>query len=90
MYDFWTNRTCAATTDPTEACTIGTYPAYVLKATTTQDVQAGVNFARDNNVRLYVTRFCQREHVCKLTTEITGLSRTRATTSWADRLARVP
>jgi hypothetical protein len=53
QWDFWTNRTCIPlTTNRATPCTIGTYPRYVVKAETVEDVQAGVNFARMNNVRL--------------------------------------
>ncbi|KAF8254011.1 FAD/FMN-containing isoamyl alcohol oxidase-like protein MreA [Wilcoxina mikolae CBS 423.85] len=55
QWDFWTNRTCIPlTADPNTPCTIGTYPRYVVKAETVEDVQAGVNFARMNNVRLVI------------------------------------
>jgi hypothetical protein len=52
LWDFWTNITCLPTTNPDERCSLGTYPEYVINATTVEDVQAGVNFARLNNVRL--------------------------------------
>lgn len=52
LWDFWTNRTCTTTTNPDSPCTIGTYPEYVLRAQKPEDVQAGINFARERNVRL--------------------------------------
>lgn len=52
-WDFWTNRTCVPTDDPTSGeCTRGAFPNYVIKAQSVKDVQAGVNFAKKNNVRL--------------------------------------
>ncbi|KAI5805293.1 FAD binding domain-containing protein [Peziza echinospora] len=53
-WDFWSNRTCTQTQDPNAPCTKGTYPEYVIKANTVADIQAGVNFARENNVRLII------------------------------------
>ena len=35
-------------------CTLGGYPVYVLNARHARDIQAGVNFARNMNVRLVV------------------------------------
>lgn len=52
FWNFWTNSTCLPTTDPKQPCTLGTYPNYVIDATTVEHVQAGVNFARENNIRL--------------------------------------
>ncbi|CAK7224069.1 hypothetical protein SBRCBS47491_005423 [Sporothrix bragantina] len=48
----WTNDTCLP--DPTLSCSGEGYPVYVVNATTPQHVQAAVNFARSNNVRLIV------------------------------------
>ncbi|KAI5858767.1 FAD binding domain-containing protein [Tricharina praecox] len=54
-WDFWTNRTCVPTDDPTSGeCTRGAFPNYVIKAQSVKDVQAGVNFAKKNNVRLVI------------------------------------
>lgn len=54
FWDVWTNNTCIPTTDPTQPCTIGTYPKYVIDAASVKHVQAGVKFARENNIRLYL------------------------------------
>ena len=35
-------------------CTLGGYPAYVIKAKTVFDIQSGINFARNDNLRLIV------------------------------------
>ncbi|KAG9253779.1 FAD binding domain-containing protein [Emericellopsis atlantica] len=52
MYDNAANWTCLP--DPKDPCTGEGYPAYVINATTTEHVKAGVDFARDNNIRLVV------------------------------------
>lgn len=36
------------------SCTTAGYPAYIISATNAADVQAGINFARDHNIRLIV------------------------------------
>lgn len=38
----------------TYPCSADGYPAYVIEAINTADVQAGVNFARNNNIRLVI------------------------------------
>ncbi len=47
--------TCYATTQ-TEGlnCTQGGFPVYVVNATTVKHVQIGLNFARNNNIRLVI------------------------------------
>ncbi|PVH96951.1 hypothetical protein DM02DRAFT_598423 [Periconia macrospinosa] len=35
-------------------CTIGGYPTYVLKTRSVLDIQLGINFARNNNIRLII------------------------------------
>ncbi|OAA56221.1 FAD-binding, type 2 [Niveomyces insectorum RCEF 264] len=51
-WDTWTNDTCLP--DPSLPCSGQGYPVYVINATTPQHVKAGVDFARENNVRLIV------------------------------------
>ena len=46
--------TCVATRDPEGNCTQGGFPTYVVNVTTAKHVQAGVNFARNKNVRLII------------------------------------
>jgi hypothetical protein len=46
------NDTCLP--DPQYPCSGTGYPQYVVNATSAAHVQAGVNFARENNVRLIV------------------------------------
>lgn len=36
------------------SCTLGGYPAYVIKAKTVSDIQCAINFARNDNLRLIV------------------------------------
>ncbi|KAI1125251.1 hypothetical protein F5Y10DRAFT_11963 [Nemania abortiva] len=51
----WTQgSTCVATLTPVGNCTRGGFPEYVVNATTAQHVQAAVNFARNNNIRLII------------------------------------
>ncbi|KFA46816.1 hypothetical protein S40293_05579 [Stachybotrys chartarum IBT 40293] len=52
MWDNWSNFTCLP--DPTMPCSGDGYPAFVVNATTVEHVKAGVDFARENNVRLVV------------------------------------
>ncbi|KAF1993953.1 FAD/FMN-containing isoamyl alcohol oxidase-like protein MreA [Amniculicola lignicola CBS 123094] len=35
-------------------CNFNGFPAYVIKAITVKDIQAGINFARNNNIRLVI------------------------------------
>jgi hypothetical protein len=51
-YNNWNNDTCLP--DPTVPCSDIGYPVYVINASTSAQVQAGVNFARQHNVRLNV------------------------------------
>lgn len=36
------------------ACTLGGYPSYVIRATTVSDIQTGINFARNDGIRLVI------------------------------------
>ncbi|GME41021.1 putative FAD binding domain protein [Neofusicoccum parvum] len=48
-------RTCLPTgVNVTSTCTLGGYPSYVVNATTSSQIQAAVNFARNAGVRLVV------------------------------------
>lgn len=48
----YNDETCLP--DSTEPCSGHGYPRYVITAQTVQDVQAGVNFARETGVRLVI------------------------------------
>lgn len=46
--------TCMPAINATGTCTQGGFPVYVVNATTVKHVQAAVNFARNNNIRLVI------------------------------------
>lgn len=51
----WTEgNTCVAALNAQGNCTQGGFPVYVVNATTVKHVQAAVNFARNNNIRLVI------------------------------------
>ncbi|KAI1340746.1 hypothetical protein F5Y15DRAFT_422618 [Xylariaceae sp. FL0016] len=52
LWTYFTNDTCRPTENPTESCTLGFYGIYVIMAKTKEHIKAGVDFARDNNLRL--------------------------------------
>ncbi|KAF6834548.1 FAD binding domain-containing protein [Colletotrichum plurivorum] len=52
MWDNWSNGTCLP--DAAYVCRPGGYSAYVVNATTPEHVKRGIDFARENNVRLIV------------------------------------
>lgn len=45
---------CPLTDDPTTPCTLGYYGVYVVEALEKSHIKAGIDFARDNNLRLVV------------------------------------
>ncbi|KAJ3488678.1 hypothetical protein NLJ89_g11589 [Agrocybe chaxingu] len=55
MWTYWTNDTCSLYSfNPSASCTRGYYGDYVILAKTREHIQAGVNFARDRNLRLVI------------------------------------
>ncbi|KAL7274198.1 hypothetical protein RUND412_002913 [Rhizina undulata] len=54
MAPIFSNNTCLPSDDPTTSCTIGFYPVYAINVSDYTHVQAGINFARENNIRLVV------------------------------------
>ncbi|TFK20086.1 FAD binding domain-containing protein [Coprinopsis marcescibilis] len=50
----WTNNTCLPTTNRNAQCTIGYLPKYVILAKKREHIKAGIDFARNNNVRLII------------------------------------
>ncbi|EAA34375.3 hypothetical protein GE21DRAFT_3623 [Neurospora crassa] len=54
LWTYFTNDTCRPTSNPSDPCTLGSYGVYVIMATKASHIQAGVNFARRNNLRLIV------------------------------------
>jgi hypothetical protein len=51
-WDNWNNDFCIP--DPTAPCSGEGYPVYVINATCREDVKHGIDFGRENNVRLIV------------------------------------
>ncbi len=54
LWTYFTNDTCRPTTNPSDTCTLGYYGPLVITAKTVAHIQAGINFARDNNLRLII------------------------------------
>lgn len=54
MWPLYEGRTCMPTNDPSGTCTLGGYPSYSIKATNVAQIQLGVNFARNMNLRLVI------------------------------------
>ncbi|KAL2167350.1 hypothetical protein VTG60DRAFT_1383 [Thermothelomyces hinnuleus] len=54
LWTYFTNDTCVSTQNPTDKCTLGYYGVYVINETKLQHVKAGIDFARQNNIRLVV------------------------------------
>ncbi|KAF2200040.1 FAD-binding domain-containing protein, partial [Delitschia confertaspora ATCC 74209] len=54
LWPLYTNNTCLPSSDPSKTCTKGFYPEYVIMATKKEHIKAGVDFARENNLRLLI------------------------------------
>jgi len=54
LWTFWTNETCLPFPSPNVTCTRGYYGDYVLMAKTKEHIKAGIDFARENNLRLVI------------------------------------
>lgn len=54
MWRYFTNATCNITPDPTEPCTLGYYGVYVVLAQEADHVKAGLDFAREHDLRLII------------------------------------
>ena len=54
FWPYWTNETCPLMTNASASCTRGYYAKYVIMAKTKYHIKAGVDFARDKNVRLVI------------------------------------
>ncbi|RYP58269.1 hypothetical protein DL769_009030 [Monosporascus sp. CRB-8-3] len=54
LWTYFTNDTCRPTQNPAGSCTLGYYGVYVIEAHTKEHVKAGVDFARENNLRLII------------------------------------
>ncbi len=53
-FPLYEGRTCMPTDNPDGNCTLGGYPVFVINATTVARIQLGINFARNNNLRLVI------------------------------------
>ncbi|KAK3499468.1 uncharacterized protein B0T23DRAFT_17731 [Neurospora hispaniola] len=54
LWTYFTNDTCRPTTKPTDSCTGGYFPTIYIKAKTIAHIQAGILFAKNNNLRLII------------------------------------
>ncbi|KAI1103469.1 FAD-binding domain-containing protein [Jackrogersella minutella] len=54
LWTYSTNDTCRPTNDPAEPCTLGFYGVYVIRAQSRDHIKAGIDFARENNLRLII------------------------------------
>lgn len=54
LWPLYTNNTCLPTSDPNAPCTRGFYGLYVIMATKKEHIKAGVDFAREKNMRLLI------------------------------------
>lgn len=54
LWTYFTNDTCRPTANANEPCTLGFYGIYVIEAKTREHIKAGVDFARENNLRLII------------------------------------
>ncbi|KAK0740040.1 isoamyl alcohol oxidase [Schizothecium vesticola] len=54
LWRFFTNSTCLPSTDPASTCTSGYYGTYVIRAKTKHHIKAGLDFARQKNLRLTI------------------------------------
>ncbi|KAB5545730.1 hypothetical protein GE09DRAFT_217595 [Coniochaeta sp. 2T2.1] len=54
LWTYFSGDTCRPTTDPTEPCTLGNYPVYVVTAKKASHIEAGVLFAKQYGIRLII------------------------------------
>lgn len=54
MWPLFQGRTCMPTNESTGTCTLGGYASYSINVSTVAQIQLGVNFARNLNLRLVV------------------------------------
>ncbi|KAK6835171.1 isoamyl alcohol oxidase [Apiospora arundinis] len=54
LWTYFTNDTCRPTSNPSGSCTLGFYGIYVLMAKSQSHVKAGIDFAREKNLRLVI------------------------------------
>lgn len=51
---YFQNFTCSPFTDRSIPCELGNFPSYVINVTGVADVQAGLAFAKQHNVRIII------------------------------------
>ncbi|KAF2755342.1 isoamyl alcohol oxidase [Pseudovirgaria hyperparasitica] len=54
MWTYWSNNTCTPDSPKERPCTLGFSPSYVIMATEIAHIKAGIDFARQQNVRLII------------------------------------
>ena len=54
MNSYYQNQSCDPFTQASKSCELGNYAVYSINVTGADDVVAGLNFARQNNVRLSI------------------------------------
>lgn len=54
LWTYFTNDTCRPTQNAAGSCTLGFYGLYTIEAKTKEHIKAGVDFARENNLRLII------------------------------------
>ncbi|PSN61576.1 FAD/FMN-containing isoamyl alcohol oxidase-like protein MreA [Corynespora cassiicola Philippines] len=54
LFPLYTNNTCLPTDNANATCTSGFYGNYVILATTKSHIKAGIDFAREHNLRLVI------------------------------------
>ncbi|KAJ5632856.1 hypothetical protein N7490_009195 [Penicillium lividum] len=54
MSPYWLNNSCSPFTSHNASCTLGNIASYAINVSSAADVQAGLNFAQDHNIRVQV------------------------------------
>lgn len=54
MAPYWMNNSCSPFTSPNTSCTLGNLAQYAINVSSADDVIAGLQFARANNIRLTI------------------------------------
>lgn len=54
MQTYFANQTCDPFTPKSKPCTLGNYVSYAVDVSSSDQVIAAVNFARENNIRFVI------------------------------------
>lgn len=54
MNAYYQNTSCTPFYNLNDTCTLGNYASYSINVSGAADVQAGIKFAKENNVRLVI------------------------------------